>query len=92
MSVRQIKIYEPRKSRESHNWILCPEKVLKVFNVLEEMEVFNVMIDRNVVNVVKVLKVIQIMKPSRWEEICGCVVCRHVQDVFTAPPFLGVGQ
>ena len=60
--MRQIKIYEPRKSRESHNWILCPEKVLKVFNVLEEMKVFNVMIVRNVVNIVKVFKVIQIMK------------------------------
>ena len=60
--MRQIKIYEPRKSRQSHNWILCPEKVLKVFNVFEEMEVFNAMIDRNVVNIVKVFKVIQIMK------------------------------
>ena len=60
--MRQIKIYEPRKSRESHNWILCPEKVLKVFNVFEEMEVFNAMIDRNVVNIVKVFNVIQIMK------------------------------
>ena len=60
--MRQIKIYKPRKSRESHNWILCPEKVLKVFNVFEEMEVFNAMIDRNVVNIVKVFKVIQIMK------------------------------